>query len=155
MSIWIVVLCKNELMYLVSELTFLEVVSLQRQHYIVFNNTKISETNMHNWRISEMPDYNKLVRDLIPDIIQQKGKQCQTRILSETEYQDALIKKLQEEVTEFTEQPNLEELADILEVVHALTESLGADQATVEDVRKQKALERGGFEKRIFLEWVD
>ena len=58
-------------------------------------------------------------------------------------------------MTEFTEQPNLEELADILEVVHALTESLGADQATVEDVRKQKALERGGFKKRVFLEWVD
>lgn len=102
-----------------------------------------------------MTHYNKLVRDLIPNIIQQEGKQCQTRTLSDQEHQKSLIQKLQEEVTEFTEEPNLEELADILEVVHALTESLGADQATVEEIRKEKALMRGGFDKRIFLEWVD
>lgn len=102
-----------------------------------------------------MIQHNKLVRDLIPDIIQKNGKACQTRILPDTEYEQELIKKLQEEVTEFTEAPNLEELADILEVIHALAESLGADRARVEDVRRQKAVERGGFEKRVFLEWVD
>lgn len=97
-----------------------------------------------------MTEYNKLVRDLIPDIIREKGKQCQTRILPDTAFQDALIKKLQEEVIEFTDAPNLEELADILEVVHALVESLGADQGTVEEVRRQKAVERGGFKERVF-----
>jgi predicted house-cleaning noncanonical NTP pyrophosphatase (MazG superfamily) len=102
-----------------------------------------------------MIQYNKLVRDLIPDIIEKESKPYQTRILSDTAYQQELIKKLQEEVTEFTEGPNLEELADILEVIHALTESLGADKATVEEIRRQKAVERGGFEKRILLEWVD
>lgn len=102
-----------------------------------------------------MIQYNKLVRDLIPDIIQKEGKRYQTRILADEEYKDALIKKLQEEVTEFTEESNLEELADILEVVGALAEALGADKAAAEDVREQKALERGGFKKRIFLEWVD
>lgn len=102
-----------------------------------------------------MIQYNKLVRDLIPDIIHKKGKRYQTRIWADEEYKDALIQKLQEEVTEFTEQPSLEELADILEVVGVLAEALGADKATVEGVREQKALERGGFKKRIFLEWVD
>ena len=102
-----------------------------------------------------MTAYNKLVRDLIPEIIRQNGKQCQTRILSDTAFQDALIKKLQEEVVEFANQPSLEELADVLEVVYTLAESLGADQATVEEVRKQKAVERGGFQERVFLEWVD
>ena len=102
-----------------------------------------------------MIQYNKLVRDLIPDIIEKEGKQYQTRTLSDTAYQQELIKKLQEEVTEFTEVPNLEELADILEVIHALAESLGADMTTVEGIRRQKVVERGGFEKRIFLEWVD
>lgn len=102
-----------------------------------------------------MPKYNKLVRDLIPDIIDKEGKKYQTRILSDMEYQHELIKKLQEEVTEFTEQSNIEELADILEVIQALTESLGSDMATVETIREQKAQDRGGFKKRIFLEWVD
>ncbi|MFT5369558.1 MAG: putative house-cleaning noncanonical NTP pyrophosphatase (MazG superfamily) [Candidatus Latescibacterota bacterium] len=102
-----------------------------------------------------MPKYNKLVRDLIPDIIDKEGKKYQTRILSDMEYQHELIKKLQEEVTEFTEQPNLEELADILEVIQALTESLGSGMTTVETIKEQKAQDRGGFKKRIFLEWVD
>ena len=102
-----------------------------------------------------MIQYNKLVRDLIPDIIKKEGKPYQTRILSDTAYQQELIKKLQEEVTEFTQEPNLEELADILEVLHALVESLGSDMTTVEDIRRQKVVERGGFEKRILLEWVD
>ncbi|MDA0745625.1 MAG: phosphoribosyl-ATP pyrophosphohydrolase, partial [bacterium] len=66
-----------------------------------------------------------------------------------------LTKKLHEEVKEFTEQPNLEELADILEIINALAEILTADIAKVEDIRKQKALDRGTFKDRIFLEWVD
>lgn len=99
--------------------------------------------------------YNKLVRDLIPRIIQQEGKQCHTRILSDQEYQKALIQKLQEEVTEFTEEPNLEELADILEVIQALAEALDSDIETVREIQQQKTLSRGGFDKRIFLEWVD
>ena len=39
--------------------------------------------------------YNKLVRDLIPDIIENSGKQCRTRILSDDEYLEkrrALVK---------------------------------------------------------------
>jgi predicted house-cleaning noncanonical NTP pyrophosphatase (MazG superfamily) len=75
--------------------------------------------------------------------------------LSGAEYQQELIKKLQEEVTEFTEQPNIEELADILEVIQALTELLGSDITTLETVKAQKAQNRGAFKKRIFLEWVD
>jgi predicted house-cleaning noncanonical NTP pyrophosphatase (MazG superfamily) len=102
-----------------------------------------------------MIQYNKLVRDLIPDIIKKEGKSYQTRILSDTAYQQELIKKLQEEVTEFIEQPNLEELADILEVIESLTELLGSDIETVEMIRMQKAQDRGGFKRRIFLEWVD
>lgn len=105
-------------------------------------------------RNAQMIHYNKLVRDLIPDIIEKDGKQYQIRTLSDAAYQQELIRKLQEEVSEFTEAQNLEELADILEVIHALTELLGADKATVEEIRIKKAVERGGFEKRVFLEWV-
>lgn len=102
-----------------------------------------------------MITYNKLVRDLIPSIIQQEGKQCQTRTLSDQEYQKALIQKLQEEVTEFTEEPNLEELADILEVIQALAKALDSDIETVRNIQQKKSQNRGGFDKRIFLEWVD
>ncbi len=102
-----------------------------------------------------MIQYNKLVRDRIPEIIQKSGRKCHTRILADEEYVKELTKKLHEEVKEFTEQPNLEELADILEIINALAEILTADIAKVEDIRKQKALDRGTFKDRIFLEWVD
>ena len=99
--------------------------------------------------------YNKLVRDHIPDIIQKGGKSCQTRTLSDEEYVRELVKKLQEEVDEFAEQPDVEELADILEVVKALSETLNTDIDQVESVRKNKAQDRGAFENKIYLEWVE
>lgn len=64
--------------------------------------------------------YNKLVRDRIPEIIEQSGKKAVTRIAGDGEYRQYLREKLQEEVGEFMENGNPEELADILEVVFAL-----------------------------------
>ena len=64
--------------------------------------------------------HNKLVRDNIPAIIQRHGEAPITRTLETAEYQDALRRKLHEEVAEFCATGHLEELADILEVVYAL-----------------------------------
>ena len=64
--------------------------------------------------------YNKLVRDKIPEIIAQQGESANIRILSDKAYTAALEQKLDEETAEFHKEKNLEELADILEVVYAL-----------------------------------
>lgn len=98
--------------------------------------------------------YNKLVRDKIPEIIQADSKTAKTRVLNDQDYLEALIKKLQEEVTELAAARNTEELADVHEVLIALAEALGIDHKELERVRKAKAELRGGFTDRVFLEEV-
>ena len=63
--------------------------------------------------------YGKLVRDRIPEIIRNDRKQPITHIASEEEYSLKLGEKLKEEVSEFLAGMNNEEMADILEVLHA------------------------------------
>lgn len=99
--------------------------------------------------------HNKLVRDNIPEIICQSGGTVAYRQLDMPSYVDALDNKLAEEVQEYLSDKNLEEMADILEVLFAICKARGY---TVEELlakREQKAQERGGFEKRIFLEYVE
>lgn len=98
--------------------------------------------------------YNKLVRDRIPEIIVSTGKTCSTEILSEVEYIRMLDAKLDEELAEYHKDQNLEELADLLEVIRAVAIARGYTLEELEQVRAEKAAKRGGFEKRILLKEV-
>ena len=98
--------------------------------------------------------YNKLVRDKIPRIIEANGQTASIRTLSKDEYLQALKVKLMEEVQEFNDSEALEELADVLEVVRALAKHLGSDSEKLDKLQAAKRAERGGFEKRLFLEQV-
>ncbi len=102
-----------------------------------------------------MPSYKKLVRDRIPEIIEIDGKKPVTHILDEPEYLSELDRKLNEECAEYQESKSLEELADMLEVMHAIAEARGYSVAELEAVRKEKAAERGGFRDRIYLDGVE
>lgn len=97
--------------------------------------------------------HNKLVRDNIPDIIRQAGKTPTTRIASPEEYRYLLHAKLQEEFEELTtpgaNRPD--ELADILEIIHALSALEGLSPNQINDLRTRKALKRGAFNQRIVL----
>ena len=95
--------------------------------------------------------YNKLVRDLIPDIIEKSGNECRTRILSDEEYLKMLDAKLDEELAEYNQVQNIEELADLLELIQAAAIARGYTLEELETVRAEKAKKRGGFEKKIFL----
>jgi predicted house-cleaning noncanonical NTP pyrophosphatase (MazG superfamily) len=99
--------------------------------------------------------YNKLVRDRIPEIIRADGKRLKSRVLNDAEHLEALLKKLEEEVAELTEARNVEELADVHEVLIALTEALKIKPEELEKTRRGKAAKRGGFQERIFLEEVE
>lgn len=99
--------------------------------------------------------YNKLVRDRIPEIIEAAGKEAVIRVAGQEEYSRLLREKLWEEVREFSASESAEELADILEVVKSLAADQGLNLQQIVDLAAQKAKERGGFEKRIFLERVD
>ena len=61
--------------------------------------------------------YNKLVRDRIPEIIESSGRSCVTEILSDEDYLKMLDAKLDEELAEYHADQNIEELADLMEVI--------------------------------------
>ncbi|MDT8718758.1 nucleoside triphosphate pyrophosphohydrolase [Clostridium sp. 19966] len=101
-----------------------------------------------------MITYNKLVRDKIPEIIEASGKKYEIIIASKEEQAGLLEKKLQEEVQEFIEDKNLEELSDIMEVIFGLAKNLGYSEEDLINKRNEKKDERGGFEKGIVLKGV-
>ena len=98
--------------------------------------------------------HKKLVRDRIPEIIEKSGKKADFRILSENEYLKMLDQKLQEELSEYLYDKSMEEIADLLEVIHAVVSARGSTMDEVEQIRLLKKEKRGGFENRIFLESV-
>ena len=102
-----------------------------------------------------MKNYNKLVRDRIPEIIKDAGKTPITKILPEEEMETHLIQKLEEEIQEFKESRDFEELVDLLEVIEALANLRGEEMYTLERIKADKKEERGGFEERILLEIVE
>ena len=95
--------------------------------------------------------YHKLIRDHIPQIIESKGGKAQIRVLSDEEYPIYLEAKLDEEVGEYHRDKNVEELADILEVVYALAESIGCSKEELIKIYQKKHDDRGGFKKKLFL----
>jgi len=98
---------------------------------------------------------NKLVRNRIPEIIEQTGANPITHIAGDDEYWVSLLDKLLEEVEEFFQNPCEEEMADILEVLYAIMRSKGYSHEQIEQVRQRKLEERGGFSKRIVLDDVN
>ena len=95
--------------------------------------------------------YNKLVRDLIPEIIEISGKKCSIEILEGEEYIKAIDAKLDEELAEYHKDESIEELADLLEVVRAAAVARGYSVDELERIRAEKAEKRGGFQKKIKL----
>ena len=94
---------------------------------------------------------NKLVRDKIPEIIANSGQKATFRILIQSEYMEYLEKKLDEEVAEFHESKDVEELVDIWEVILAIAAEKGTNASILCERRQKKAMTRGGFYKRILL----
>lgn len=106
-----------------------------------------------------MKVYNKLVRDLIPEIITKDGKTADIIILSEESFKQAIKDKLIEEATEVANAQNrddiLSELADILEVMDSIKQIYNINTLEVNTIQAVKALQRGKFDKKIFLKSVN
>ncbi|MFA5085999.1 MAG: nucleoside triphosphate pyrophosphohydrolase [Candidatus Paceibacterota bacterium] len=96
--------------------------------------------------------YNKLVRDRIPEIIKSKGSIPITHIADDKEYWQKLKEKLQEEVNEFIQDENAEEMADILEVIDAIINFKNFSKEELEAIKNKKAEERGKFKDKIILD---
>jgi len=101
-----------------------------------------------------MKIYNKLVRDKIPQVIEADGKKYDIRIADKKEHYELLETKLNEEVKEFLEDKNLDELADIMEVLYGLADNMGYSEEDLNKRRIEKREKRGGFKEGIVLERV-
>ncbi len=102
--------------------------------------------------------YRKLVRDRIPEIIQAEGRHPVTRVLDDASYRAALLAKLAEEAREASHAAAADlpgELADVLEVLRALTAAAGMSWTQLLALADDKRSRRGGFAERIFLESVE
>ncbi len=82
------------------------------------------------------------------------GKTCVTEILSDEEYLKMVDAKLDEELAEYHQDQNIEELADLTEVVRAALIARGYTLEDLERVRAEKASKRGAFQEKILLKEV-
>ena len=95
-----------------------------------------------------MIKYNKAIRDKIPKIIEDSGNTCNVKTLDDDQFLAEMEKKLVEELHEYQESKDVEELADILEVIYRISELKGVN---LDKTRQEKVEKRGGFEKNLFL----
>jgi diadenosine tetraphosphate (Ap4A) HIT family hydrolase/predicted house-cleaning noncanonical NTP pyrophosphatase (MazG superfamily) len=93
----------------------------------------------------------KLIRDKVPSLLTEEDRPYQLTKLDAASYKEALIHKLIEETQEFVQSGKMEELADILEVIHALLKNQQTTFEELEALRLAKREERGGFEEGILL----
>ncbi len=108
-----------------------------------------------NKRGEILPVYNKLIRDRILEIIEADGRSYNARTLAPEEQLTEIKKKLMEEVKEFDETTNkvdaLEEMADVLELLHTALKVYGKTFEELDVVRMNKKKMRGGFDKGYYL----
>lgn len=103
-------------------------------------------------------EHHKLVRDRIPEIIRQAGKQCEVVTMSEDEFSQALREKLIEEAQEAataTPEKLVSELADLQEVIDTVLVLYGIEREEILTEQRRKKAERGGFDQRLRLLWTD
>ncbi len=96
-------------------------------------------------------DYNKVIRDKIPEIIEKDGHSCNIKKMTDEEFLLEIEKKLSEEVTEYQNSKNPEELTDILEVIYKIAKLKGISKKELEKIRIDKVEKRGAFEDNLFL----
>lgn len=99
--------------------------------------------------------YNKLVRDRVPELIEESGRKQVSRTLNEDEYEQALMDKIVEEIEEYRVSKNEEEIADIYEVLDCLVKLKDYEPMHIDYLRLIKREARGSFHKRILLEEVE
>jgi len=99
---------------------------------------------------------SKLVRDRIPEIMRREGKTPDVGRVTGERLREALKDKLVEEALELRAAASAAadvraELVDVLEVADAIVDAYGLDRAEIEELKKKKHAERGGFKEGYYL----
>lgn len=101
--------------------------------------------------MTNIPVYNKAIRDKIPEIIRESGSKCNVKIVTDAEFLPFLEKKLYEELNEYESSKSVEELTDLIEIIYRIAELRGTPNEVLDKIRFTKRKERGGFDKNLFL----
>ena len=96
-------------------------------------------------------NYNKLIRDKIPEIIKDSGKTPIVEKAIGEELLELLNSKLIEELDEYNVSGEIEELADLVEVIYGILKHKGIYLEEFESIRQEKKLKRGAFDKGLVL----
>ena len=96
-------------------------------------------------------EYSKLIRDRIPEIIESAGKQAIIKKVQGEELLRLLNLKLEEELAEYNNSGNIEELADLVEVIYGILEFRGITLEKFDLIRKEKRDRCGGFKEGLVL----
>lgn len=103
----------------------------------------------------EVVEFNKLVRDKIPALIEDRGERIESIKLAGDALVRALRQKLVEEAFEVLDASSgdelLGELADVQEVLLALASALNLSTENVDQERLRKRKKRGGFDDGMML----
>jgi predicted house-cleaning noncanonical NTP pyrophosphatase (MazG superfamily) len=102
--------------------------------------------------------YHKLIRDKIPEIIKSKGEKPKIRRLNDEEFKGELKRKILEEgreLVEGSEENVINELADLQEIIDTILRTEGFSKSKFKKFQTEKRKRRGGFNKRLFLEFVE
>ena len=99
--------------------------------------------------------YNKLIRDNNVKIMEDRGCRVTWEKMNAKKYGEELDKKLREEIEEFLENYDPEEMADVIEVIYAQLEFRNIKREDVEKIRIEKRNRKGAFKNRIFLKTVE
>ncbi len=107
--------------------------------------------------MAERVYYNKLVWDNVPDIIREKGKECEVREMDDEEFEIELLKKVEEEASALPEttsrQELIDELADVVTCIEYIKSIKKITELEFADALERHARRRGRFEKKYYLVW--
>ena len=107
--------------------------------------------------MSERIYYNKLVWDNVPDLIKEKGKECEVRTLDDEEFEIELMKKVEEEASALPEtasrQELIDELADVVTCVEYIKNIKKITELELADALERHSRRKGRFEKKNYLVW--
>ena len=100
-------------------------------------------------------EFNKLVRDKIPEKIEKNGEQAVTAQLEKDILIRLLKRKLVEESLEVLDAKDTDdliaELADVMEVIDSIVKQKGIVFQDILDRKEKKRKKAGGFEKGVYL----
>lgn len=101
--------------------------------------------------------YNKLCRDKIPQIISNKGFECEVRIAEHDEYRREIVRKVLEEASGVSNhvdhQHLVEELADLIITIEAVKKEFGISDEELATAVEASINEKGAYDARLYLSW--